>query len=121
MGFGILCKEAVGCVTNTSEIRCGVSVSFFWEVVKMDGRRCLLVLLSLVVSCGIVPSALAQKLTSEWVEKMARPLVEKHAVDGLSVGYLEGENFGIVHLGSANAANEKASMATIYELGSVSK
>jgi CubicO group peptidase (beta-lactamase class C family) len=79
-------------------------------------------LIAVAVSyCAPVSGALAEKLTSEWVEKMARPLVEKHVVDGLSVGFIEGEKFGIVHLGSANAAGDKADMMTVYELGSVSK
>jgi CubicO group peptidase (beta-lactamase class C family) len=88
----------------------------------MNGRRFVLGLVAVVVGCCAgVPGAVAQKVTGEWVEKVARPLVEKHVVDGLSVGFIEGEKFGIVHLGSANAAGEKADMLTVYELGSVSK
>ena len=48
-------------------------------------------------------------------------MVENRVVDGLSVGYLEGEHYGIVHLGTANQAKEKANNLTVYELGSISK
>src|SRR4029079_14549082 len=48
-------------------------------------------------------------------------LVEKHVVDGLSVGYIEGEHWGIMHFGSANKEGEKPNSSPIYELGSISK
>jgi D-alanyl-D-alanine-carboxypeptidase/D-alanyl-D-alanine-endopeptidase len=81
-----------------------------------------LTLLSIAVSGWLgAPSALSQNLTDEWVEKAAAPLVENRIVDGLSIGYIEGEHYGIVHLGSANQANEKANNLTVYELGSISK
>ncbi len=51
----------------------------------------------------------------------AAPLVEKRGVDGLSVGYIEGDNYGIVHLGSASPAGRRANNLTLYEIGSVSK
>ena len=92
------------------------------EVSKMNGRHSTLTLLALVVNgCFVVPTALSQNLTDQWVEKVAGPLVEKRVVDGLSVGYIEGSHYGIVHLGSSNQAKEKANNLTIYEIGSVSK
>jgi serine-type D-Ala-D-Ala carboxypeptidase/endopeptidase len=88
----------------------------------MNGQRCALALLSIAVSCWAgVPVASSQNLTDEWVQKAAAPLVENRVVDGLSIGYIEGDHFGIVHLGSANQAKQKATFSTIYELGSVSK
>src|SRR5437764_9376944 len=88
----------------------------------MNGQRCTLTLLSIAVSCWVgVPIAWSQNLTDQWVEKAALPLVEKRVVDGLSIGYLEGERYGIVHLGSSSQAKEKANNLTVYEIGSVSK
>jgi serine-type D-Ala-D-Ala carboxypeptidase/endopeptidase len=88
----------------------------------MNGQRCTLTLLSIAVNCCVgVPIASSQNLTDQWVEKAAKPLVENRVVDGLSVGYIEGEHYGIVHLGSANKAMEKANNLTVYELGSISK
>jgi serine-type D-Ala-D-Ala carboxypeptidase/endopeptidase len=63
----------------------------------------------------------AQQLTKPWVESVASPLVEKRIVDGLSIGYIEGDGFGIVHLGSAADAGKKADNGTVYEIGSLSK
>ncbi len=63
----------------------------------------------------------AQNLTDAWVAKAAGPLVENRIADGLSVGYIEGDHFGIVHLGSSNQTKEKANYSTVYELGSISK
>jgi CubicO group peptidase (beta-lactamase class C family) len=88
----------------------------------MNGQRFILILLSIAVSCWVgVPIAASQSLTREWVEKAAALLIDNRVVDGLSVGYIEGEHYGIVHLGSSSLAGEKADMLTVYELGSVSK
>jgi D-alanyl-D-alanine-carboxypeptidase/D-alanyl-D-alanine-endopeptidase len=88
----------------------------------MNGQRWTLSLLFLAVNCSVgVPIALSQNLTNQWVEKAAGPLVEKRVVDGLSIGYIEGEHYGIVHLGSSNQAKEKATNLTVYEIGSLSK
>ena len=88
----------------------------------MNGQRCTLTLLSIAVNCCVgVPIASSQNLTDQWVEKAAGPLVENRVVDGLSVGYIEGEHYGIVHLGTANQAKKKADNLTVYELGSISK
>ncbi len=88
----------------------------------MNGQRSTLILLSIAVNCCVgVPIASSQYLTDEWVEKAAGPLVENRVVDGLSVGYIEGEHWGIVHLGNSNRAKKKADNLTVYELGSVSK
>jgi CubicO group peptidase (beta-lactamase class C family) len=74
------------------------------------------------VNCCLgVPSASSQNLTDQWVEKAAAPLVENRIADGLSVGYIEGKQWGIVHLGSSNRAKKRADNLTVYEMGSVSK
>src|SRR4051812_28889393 len=88
----------------------------------MNTQRSALKLLSIAVNCCVgLQLASAQNLTDQWVEKAALPLVEKRVVDGLSVGYIEGESYGIVHVGTANEAQEKANNLTVYEIGSVSK
>jgi CubicO group peptidase (beta-lactamase class C family) len=88
----------------------------------MNGQRCTLIVLSIAVNCWLgVPFASSQNLTEQWVEKAAGPLVENRIVDGLSVGYIEGEHYGIVHLGSSSPAGKKADNLTLYEIGSVSK
>jgi serine-type D-Ala-D-Ala carboxypeptidase/endopeptidase len=88
----------------------------------MSGQRWILALVSMAVSCWInVPIAFSQNLTNQWVEKAARPLVEKRVLDGLSVGYIEGRHQGIVHLGSASPAGKQPDDSTVYEIGSVSK
>ncbi len=88
----------------------------------MNSQRCNLIVLSIAVNCWVgVPIASSQNLTDRWVEKAAGPLVENRIVDGLSVGYIEGERYGIVHLGSSSPAGKNANNLTIYEIGSVSK
>ncbi len=88
----------------------------------MNGQRCTLTLLFIAVSYWVgVPIASSQNLTDQWVEKMAAPLVENRIADGLSVGYIEGKHWGIVHLGTSNRAKKKANNLTVYEIGSVSK
>jgi len=88
----------------------------------MNGQRCTLTLLSIAVNCCVgVQIASSQNLTDGWVEKAAGPLVDNRVVDGLSVGYIEGEHFGIVHLGSSSQAGKRADYLTVYEIGSISK
>jgi CubicO group peptidase (beta-lactamase class C family) len=88
----------------------------------MTGRRSTLLLLSIALSCSVgLRSAVSQNLSDQWVQKAAGPLVENRVVDGLSVGYIEGEHYGIVHLGTSNRAGKKADNLTVYEIGSVSK
>jgi len=88
----------------------------------MKDQRCTLILLSVAVNCCVcVPIASSQNLTDHWVEQAAAPLVENRVADGLSVGYIEGKHYGIVHLGSAIQARKRANMLTVYEIGSVSK
>ena len=80
----------------------------------MNGQRFTLTLFSIAVTCCVgVPIASSQKLTEQWVEKAAGPLVENRVVDGLSVGYIEGQHFGIVHLGSSSQAGKKADYLTV--------
>ena len=88
----------------------------------MNDRRLTLLLLSVAVNlCVGVSNASSQNLTDQWVEKAARPLVENRVADGLSVGYIEGNHYGIVHLGSSSRAGKAANNLTVYEIGSVSK
>ncbi|HET6879624.1 MAG TPA: serine hydrolase domain-containing protein [Pirellulales bacterium] len=94
----------------------------FCEVLNMNRRRCTSILLATAANCWFVTFiASAQNLTDQWVEKAAAPLIEKRVVDGLSVGFIEGEHYGIVHLGRSNRAQEKPDNLTVYEIGSVSK
>lgn len=68
-----------------------------------------------------IPFAAAQNLTDQSVESTAKPLVENRIVDGLSIGYIQGDRSGIVHLGGMNQAGQKPNDLTIYEIGSISK
>src|SRR3954452_12697724 len=96
--------------------------AFTFARFRMNARRCILSLLCAVVSYSAgISIASSENLTDEWVEKAAAPLVDNRVVDGLSIGYIEGEHYGIVHLGSSSAAKKKADNLTIYEIGSVSK
>src|SRR3990172_463618 len=91
-------------------------------VEMMIARRCALVVLIVASNCVFhVPIASAQNLTEEWVEEAARPLIDNQVVEGISIGYIEGEHFGIVHLGSANETQQKPTFSTLYEIGSVTK
>ena len=84
--------------------------------------RCAVALLFIAMDCCMgVPISSAQNLTDPWVEKTAAPLIQNQVVDGLSIGYIEGKNYGIVHLGIANQAQEKANNLTVYEIGSITK
>tara|TARA_R110002111_G_scaffold2705_4_gene17932 strand:- start:15710 stop:17113 length:1404 start_codon:yes stop_codon:yes gene_type:complete len=88
----------------------------------MNGQRCTFILLLMVVNlCVALPVALSQNLTDQWVTKAAEPLIKNRIVDGLSIGYIEGDHSGMVHLGSASRAGKKADDLTVYEIGSVSK
>lgn len=64
----------------------------------------------------------AQNLSDEKVIKAATPLIENEVVDGLSIGYIKGDQSGTVHLGSAkDTPKVKPDDATLYEIGSISK
>src|SRR5688500_14444136 len=80
---------------------CGRKCSCFCEASNMNGQRSTLTLLAIVVDCCVgVSIASSQNLSDQWVEKAAAPLVENRIADGLSIGYIEGKHYGIVHLGS---------------------
>jgi D-alanyl-D-alanine-carboxypeptidase/D-alanyl-D-alanine-endopeptidase len=83
-------------------------------------RALILLLIGFCAWSGALTTQ-AQQLTKPWVEKVAAPLVAKRVIDGLSIGYIEGDGFGIVHLGSAGEAGRKADNGTVYEIGSLSK
>lgn len=88
----------------------------------MNLQHSVLALLALTAPGWMIAStALSQTLTDPAVEKAAAPLVEKRVVDGLSVGYIEGERSGMVHLGSWNGTKEKATELTLYEIASTTK
>lgn len=88
----------------------------------MNALRCAqIALVATAISfSGILPAS-SQNLTKEWVEQAARPLIDNRIADGLSIGFIEGDRFGIVHLGTANEKRETADFNTIYEIGSISK
>ena len=88
----------------------------------MNFRRRSVPLLSIAITCFVwIPFASAQNLTDQSVEAAAKPLIDSQTVDGLSIGYIEGDRSGIVHLGRAKQAGEKPNDQTVYELGSISK
>ena len=88
----------------------------------MNIRHFTAALLSIAMSyCAWIPIATAQNLTAQSVENAAKPLIENRVVDGLSIGFIEGERSGIVHLGSVNQSGQKPNDLTIYEIGSESK
>ena len=88
----------------------------------MNGQRCISFLLSIVaIGCVGLPTASAQNLTDQWVEKAATPLIEDEIADGMSIGYIEGKHYGMVHLGSSNRSKKTATNLTVYEIGSISK
>jgi len=63
----------------------------------------------------------AQNLSDEMVQEAAAPLIENKLVDGISIGYIQGEKYGTVHLGSKATGKETANNNTLYEIGSISK
>lgn len=88
----------------------------------MNKRYCTAALLSIAMSSLTwIHIAAAQGLTDQSVESAARPLIENRVVDGLSIGYIQGDRSGIVHLGRTNQAGQKPNDRTVYEIGSISK
>ena len=88
----------------------------------MNVRRRSVPLLSIAITCFVwIPHAAAQNLTDRSVEAAAKPLIDSRTVDGLSIGYIEGDHSGIVHLGRANQSGQKPNDQTLYEIGSISK
>ncbi|BBO36577.1 serine hydrolase domain-containing protein [Lacipirellula parvula] len=88
----------------------------------MNSPRSRYALLLVAIVASLAPSrATAQHVTDEWVEQMAAPLIEHHVVDGISIGYIEGDRYGIVHLGNATRSGKNADNLTLYELGSITK
>ena len=116
--------EAMGVTMNNAIVK---FTAFIGKVSDRNIQRWSWTLLFMAVNGWVgLPIATSQttssrNLTDAWVEKVAAPLVENRVVDGLSVGYLEGEHWGIVHLGIANRSKKKANNLTVYEVGSISK
>ncbi len=65
--------------------------------------------------------ASAQNLSDKVVTDAASALINDKVADGLSIGYVEGDHWGTVHLGTSNAKGKVADNLTVYELGSISK
>ncbi len=87
----------------------------------MSRQRLTWAICAVVVTCSVgLPIACSQNLTKEWVKETAGPLVDKKIADGISIGYIEGNHSGIVHLGSADGKTV-ANDQTLYEIGSVGK
>ena len=77
--------------------------------------------LALVSVCVLTLTAFADGLDDDWVRRRSEPLVrDGHAV-GLSVGYLDGDDWGIVHLGTSGRRGGLPDNRTLYEIGSISK
>lgn len=70
--------------------------------------------------CFAIPTASAQNLTDEVVAGAARTLVKDKLVDGISIGFIEGDHYGMVHLGTSDSTGARADNATVYELGGMS-
>ena len=87
----------------------------------MSCQRCTLTLLFLIPISCVVDDVSAQNMTDQWARKTAMPLIENGVAKGLSVGYIEGDHYGIVHLGQSSRAGKPADNLTVYEIGSVSK
>ena len=82
--------------------------------------RCLVQLTIVIAFSLTVPTGHAQNLTKQWVKSEAKQLVEGRIAEGLSIGFIEGDHWGIVHLGHANG-KRKPNNRTIYGVGSISK
>ncbi len=68
-----------------------------------------------------ISSLSAQKLSDDMVHKAAAPLIDNKVVDGISIGYIQGDRYGTVHLGHTAIGGEEANNNTLYEIGSISK
>ena len=80
------------------------------------------VLLSLVASTSAFAlSCCAEELSKEIVSELAGKLLEDGAVDGLSVGFIQGDRYGTFHFGSAARSGVPPNNLTVYEIGSISK
>ena len=75
--------------------------------------------------CGAFPLAgrlLADGLSADRIREVAKPLVDDEILRGISVGFIDGDRRGTVHLGSVSAErNRSADDRTIYEIGSITK
>ncbi len=77
--------------------------------------------LQLVLIAFFYSTGSAQTLTEPIVTDAALPLIKNEIAQGISIGYVQGDSWGIVHLGSAKPSGQKADNQTLYELGSISK
>ncbi len=74
-----------------------------------------------VVAAIFCSSGSAQTLSKQIVTETALPLVKNEIAQGISIGYIQGDSWGIIHLGNAMPSGQKADNQTLYELGSISK
>ncbi|MDA8745465.1 serine hydrolase [Rubripirellula amarantea] len=77
-------------------------------------------LLVFILPLGMT-SVQGEELTEEIVSEMAGKLVEDNVVDGLSVGFLQGDRYGTYHFGRTSRSGRQPNNLTVYELGSISK
>ncbi len=63
----------------------------------------------------------AQTLSAETVAAAAAPLIENKIVDEISIGFIQNEKRGTVHLGHTANGRSKADDNTLYEIASISK
>ena len=96
-----------------------------WLFSTLDDFMCALLLKrklwAILVAVIGAPFTWSQNLTDQWVEKAAAPLIANRVADGLSVGYIEGTHYGIMHFGSGVQTNKKAetSVPGIYAAGDI--
>ena len=81
----------------------------------------LFLFLSLFAATSIHATASAEDLSENLVNELAGKLVKEGVMDGLSVGFIQGDRYGTYHFGKATSGGERPNNLTIYEIGSVSK
>ena len=80
-----------------------------------------LVLISVLAGPVFQERACAEELSEKIVSELAGKLVEKGAVDGVSVGFIQGDRHGTYHFGKATSNGVRPNDLTVYEIGSASK
>ena len=80
-----------------------------------------LVFISVLAAPVVQERTCAEELSQKTVSELAGKLLEKRAVDGLSVGFIQGDRHGTYHFGKATSNGVRPSDLTVYEIGSASK